>query len=252
MGGGLAQKMFVRRRNITRDIAMRKSILIFLLTGYFVATGYGQKTGTTGWFFLSNTHKFAKRFDILTDLQLRSADRFSYLNTVLLRAAINYHLREQHAVALGYTYKGDWERDEEGRTFSPEHRVYEQYLYDFKLGKTEMTIRARVEQRFVKGDETFEFSQRARAFISAQIPLITDKGFTKGLYAGLQNELFCNVQHKSRVNGNFFDQNRSLVSLGYRFNKIIDAEIGYMYWYQEEAQGINRTNVLQVMFTTKF
>lgn len=222
--------------------------LLMLLT----IAGVAQSIENKGWVFLSNTHKLSEKFDLLTDVQARSADRFDYFNTLLLRGAFNYNFNKKHSVALGYAYKGDWEHTNGQRTYSPENRIYEQYLYSFKAGKVELTARARFEQRFVKEDGKVNFSQRARAFFSAQIPLVADTGFTKGLYTGIQNEIFLNAERKEKVNNSAFDQNRSFISLGYRFSKKIDAEFGYMYWYQKEMDGSTKSNVWQLMFTTKF
>jgi len=224
-------------------------LLVVLFTG--LQTAVFAQVQNTGWFFLTHTQKVSDKFDVLADVQLRSADRFDFTQTLLLRGALSYNIKK-HAVALGYAYKGDWTHEDGERTYSPENRIYQQYLYDFKAGKVELNARFRLEQRFVKEDGEVDFSQRARAFLSAQIPLVADTGFTKGLYTGIQNELFFNVQNKDKVNNSVFDQNRSFVSLGYRFSKKIDTEFGYMYWYQKEMDKNTKTNVWQLMITTKF
>lgn len=222
--------------------------LLLSLTGY---NGYAQLTETQGWFFLSHTQAITKKLDLLADAQIRSANEFDYLNTLLLRGAINYNFNNKHAVALGYAYKRDWEHETQGTIITRENRMYEQYLFNFKHHRNEFTLRARLEQRWIKEDGV-SFSQRSRTFISAQIPLIADTGFTKGLFTGIQNELFLNVQHKDRVNKHLFDQNRSYISIGYRWNKKVDTEIGYQYWYQKEMENDYRRNVIQVMVTTNF
>jgi hypothetical protein len=212
---------------------------------------YGQLTQNMGWLFITHQQTLSKKFDLLADVQLRSANQFNYLNTVLLRTGLSYKFNNHHSAALGYAYKGDWEHKDGGTSYTLENRIFEQYIYEFKIKSIEMMLRGRLEQRFVK-EERVQFSQRGRAFISAQIPLIADTGFTKGLYMGVQNELFVNVQHKQQVNNRFFDQNRSMVSIGYRWSKHIDTEFGYLYWYQPEMDATYRRNVLQLMFTTQF
>ena len=114
-----------------------------------------------------------------------------------------------------------------------------------------MMFRARLEQRWVM-EEANNFSQRGRLFLSAQIPLIADTAFNKGPYLGVQNELFLNIQHKDKVNNSAFDQNRAFTSLGYRFSKKMDAELGYLFWYQKEMNASYRRNVIQLMLTTHF
>jgi hypothetical protein len=223
-------------------------VLLLCLVG---PDSYAQTTESQGWFFVTHRQALSKKFDLLADAQLRSANRGKYLNTLLLRGALSYNFNKKHAAALGYAYKGDWEHEPSGTAYTLERRIYQQYLYSFKFNSAEINLRGRLEQRWVKEERT-EFSQRARAFISAQIPLAADTGFTRGLYTGLQNELFLNVQHKQRVNNSVFDQNRSFVSIGYRWSKNIDTEFGYMYWFQKESDAQYRRNVIQLMVTTNF
>ncbi len=221
---------------------------------YFIALwpcrSQAQTPETTGWFFLSHTQKVAKRWDILFDGQLRSAHRLLHVNTLLLRSAVNYNFNKNHSAALGYAFKGDWEHDGKSAKYQPENRVYEQYLYSTKLLKAELTGRFRLEQRFVREEDKYQFSQRARGFVALQIPLFANQDFSRGTYLNLQNELFVNVDHKDRVNNAFFDQNRLLGSAGYRLSKKMDAELGLMLWRQLEEDGYNTTHVVQLMITT--
>lgn len=228
---------------------LKKITGLMLCFAYF--TCHAQKQENQGWFFLTHQQKLNEKFDLLADVQLRTANQFNYLNTLLLRSALSYNLNKKHSVALGYAYKGDWEHEDNGTAYTLENRIYQQYLYSFKIRRTEINARARLEQRWVKEENT-RFSQRARALISAQIPLVADTGFTRGLYTGIQNELFLNIQHKQVVNNSVFDQNRSFISLGYRWSKKIDTEFGYLYWFQKETDDSYRRHVLQLMVTTSF
>ncbi|MXV51526.1 DUF2490 domain-containing protein [Pedobacter sp. HMF7647] len=211
-----------------------------------------QKTETSGWFFLTHTQELNKRFDILADVQARSSDQFKHFNTLLLRTALQYKITKVHALALGYAWKGDWLHENATPSYEFENRIYEQYLAAFDLGKIETNVRLRLEQRFIHQDMKTSFTQRFRTFLSFQIPVFANAGFTEGVYAGLQNELFLNVQNKEKASGSLTDQNRLFGSVGYRFSKSIDAELGYMYWYLKEEDEDFRNNVIQLMITTKF
>lgn len=226
--------------------------LVFLSFGLllFSQNVCAQSEDNGAWFFLSHTQKVSDRFDILADVQLRSSDHLAVFSTLLLRTALNYKINKKESVALGYAYKGDYEIQDGEKTYLPEQRIYEQYLHNFKLQRMEIMVRGRLEQRFVK-EEEYKFSQRARILLSAQIPLIADKDFSKGVYANLQNELFLNVQNRENVNGSILDQNRPYISGGYRFNKSLDIEFGYTRWLQREDNGDKTTNVMQLMITTK-
>lgn len=204
-----------------------------------------------GWLFLTHKQEISEKIDLRADVQLRSADRFAFLSALLLRGAVSCNINKSNSVALGYAFLGKWDQDEGTGITSAEHRIFEQYMYEGKLAKVEVSTRLRLEQRFLDQPGP-NFSQRGRVFISAQIPVLANDDFSKGVYLGLQNELFLNIQYKQNANGNTFDQNRSFASVGYRWSKKIDTEFGYMYWRQKESDGMVKQNVLQVMVTTSF
>lgn len=237
---------------MNHDQKVNKSYLARVITAALLfcsMTISAQENGA--WFFLSHTQKLNKKFDILADLQLRSTDHISYFSTLLLRTALNYHLDKNQSLALGFAHKVDWEVEANHQRYVPEQRIYEQYLHNFRIEHIELMLRGRLEQRFVKEDN-YQFSQRARLLLSAQIPLIANKDFTRGIYANLQDEVFLNVQNKDNVNGSFFDQNRPYASAGYRFSKQMDVEFGYTRWLQREKAGDKTTHVMQLMLTTSF
>jgi hypothetical protein len=228
---------------------IRKKIFLACTMLFSSMSGYAQDGGNGAWLFLSHTQMISTKFDILADIQLRSTEHFTYFSSILLRTALNYRLNKKQSVALGYAHKGDWEIGDAHKIYMPEHRIYEQYLYNFKLERMELMLRGRLEQRMLKSPG-YKFSQRARLLLSAQIPLVTNKDFSKGIYANLQDEVFLNIQNKDKVNGSFFDQNRPYISGGYRINKKIDMELGYTRWLQREDTGDITTHVMQLMITT--
>jgi hypothetical protein len=61
-----------------------------------------------------------------------------------------------------------------------------------------------------------------------------------------------NVQHKERINNSFFDQHRPLVALGYRFNKHVDAEFGYLRLQQRKRTGDIERDLVQFRVLTNF
>lgn len=218
-----------------------------------LAISAAAQTENTGWLFISHTQQLNKKFDVLADLQFRSSDQFDGFSALLVRTALNYNINKKHAVALGYTFLGKWEKDEmQTKILTSENRIYQQYLLNFNTRRTEWNVRFRLEQRFIHQENHTEFSQRARAFVAAQIPIAANADFSKGFYAGVQNELFLTIQNQDHVNGHMLDQNRSLASLGYRWSKKIDTEFGYMFWTQKEEESYAKTNVWQLMITTSF
>jgi hypothetical protein len=230
------------------------SALIYVSIIFDSANANGQGYESSGWFFLSHSQKLSKKLDLLADFQLRTADKGNYINTLLLRTAFQYHVTDVQAFAVGYASKSDWTREDDHVNYDHENRIYQQYQLNANIKKTELNVRMRLEQRFIKeeSEERTKFSQRARLFISSKIPLLTDKDFTHGLYTNVQNEIFFNVQHKSKINNSFFDQNRAQIAFGFRWSKKIDTDLGYQFWYQKELDGVTKTNILVLNISTEF
>ena len=235
--------------NMTRRLKF--PILLFCFTFIYNAIFSQSPTENAGWVFITHTQNLSKKFKALADVQLRTGDKFIHFKTLLLRGALGYKINKEQSAALGYAYKNDWKEENGMLTHSPENRIYEQYLFEARIKRTQVSFRLRQEQRFVKETKDYQFSQRSRVFLSFQIPLAANADFSNGFYATIQNEVFLNTQHKEKVNNNLFDQNRPFISMGYRWSKKIDTEIGYMYWLQREDERDVSTNVFQLMFTTE-
>jgi hypothetical protein len=220
-------------------------LLTFLM---FLTNVALAQIGNGGWLNLTHTQKLSPKVDLITDVQFRSANNLDYLSTLLLRSALSYNISKQHSVGLGYANITDWEMLNDVKTSKMEHRVFEQYIYKNSIQNIRLNIRARLEQRNM--DKADKFSQRMRLQVGAVVPLIADKTFSKGMYSLLQSEVMFNVQNKDHVNGSFFDQHRPLIALGYRFNKKIDAEFGYLRWQQRKTSGDQERDIIQFRVLT--
>ena len=214
-----------------------------------IAASTSAQTKDRGWFNYSNKATMSPKIDLNTDFQWRSAKDIEFLETLLLRGVASYNFNARHSAGLGYAYISDWESPGDHKGF--ENRIVEQYLFQPKIKRTKVSLRARLEQRWVKRQEV-AFSQRFRMFAAVVIPLNKDPEFKSGLFTRLQNEVFVNVQNQQKVNDQFYDQNRSLVALGYRWNKNLDTELGYQFWHQQLFANVQRSNVIQFMISTSF
>lgn len=133
----------------------------------------------------------------------------------------------------------------------PENRIWEQYLLRSPLSENiTLTSRFRLEQRFVgaiKGPNPGNyFCQRLRIFEKTNLPILTNKDFSKGVYIALQNEMFLTVQNQQAVNKHFLEQNRAYGAIGYRFSKALDLEAGYLNNYVLLPAGSYFNNVTQL------
>lgn len=226
---------------------IKKTITLLVFIGGFQISCFAQSSTHQYWLFWTHSQKLNNHFDILADVQSRSEENFQQVNTLLLRTALNYHLNDQHSIAFGYAYKGDWLENE----YEYEHRIYQQYQYEFKIKRIELQLRGRFEQRFLH-DSSTKFALRARGFVAAQFPIYANEDFSSGLFAGFQNEIFLNVLNRQNVNNHFFDQNRPYVSLGYRFNKKIESTLDYGLMADQAEEKNTFVNVFRVALTTSF
>ena len=232
---------------------MRTLKNLFLISFFTLlsASAFSQSPENLGWLFITHTQKLSKKLDALADVQVGSSNNFIHFENLLLRGGVGYNLNKKHSIAAGYTYSGEWTEEDGKITYNPEHWISQQYVFNTNIKRTEITLRFRQEQRFIKEEGNFNFSQRSRAFFRVQIPLAANATFTHGLYSSMQNEIFINVQPKEKVNKSFFDQNIPFISIGYRWNKKIDTEIGYIPWVEREPKRNVFSNVYQCIITTE-
>lgn len=203
------------------------------------------QTQFAGWVADFNTFKINTKLSVHSDFQLRSSDQLKHVQTLLLRAGLNYHMNKKLVLTGGYAYIHN--RSVQGGIsgYVPEHRIWEQVLFTHPVSissriKGTLAHRLRLEQRFLprpyvqngelKHDGNL-YANRLRYFIRNITPLVPWSASGKAPFLALQNEVFVNIGDKSAVNRKFFDQNRAYIALGYRFNKQFDAEVGYMNQY---------------------
>lgn len=237
----------------------QKSVIILVLLFVLPARLLAQTNQFSGWAGVFHTQKVSEHWGYSFDAQLRSHDELSYLKHIMLRPSANYYFSKNKVGALGYAYIATYGRNADNdHTFRPEHRIWQQYMYTHKIAPhVSLSHRFRLEQRFLgntavdKNDRYF--AQRFRYFARTIIPIQNDSAvFAKGPFAALQNEVFVNVQHKNKVNKHFFDQNRAYVAVGYRINKMIDLETGYLNQYIKQAEAYTINHIAQLAIYTRF
>lgn len=233
----------------------QKSLLLIIIIFCFCKVSYAQTTNeNTGWVAWFNTYKFSKNFGLTSDVQFRSADNWEYVKNILIRPGLTYYINNKSNVTIGYAYIGSFNRmPDPAKSTLTENRIWEQYIYNLKLGKISLQNRFRLEQRFIERQSDNIFSQRLRYFARFVLPLIKhEAAFNKGVFVALQNEIFLNIQNKDKLNNSVFDQNRAYGAIGYRFSSRFDVEAGYLNQYTNGATTDISNNVIQMAFYTRF
>lgn len=209
-----------------------------------------------GWAASFNTIKVSDRFSVHFDGQFRSSSKIKHLQTLLLRPGVNMRLRKNMLASAGYGFIGG-RRTASGVTgHLAEHRFWQQFILSHAAGKLGTSHRFRLEQRLVPvaGVENNElvatrriYANRFRYFIRNILPLQKEQSFSEGIFLALQNEVFLNFGNTDGVNGGTFDQNRLYLATGYRLNRSMDLEIGYMNQYVQGRSGsFTNNHILQV------
>ena len=121
-------------------------------------------------------------------------------------------------MGYGYILSENYTQQTQEKIATNEHRIFQQFIANNRIGAVSLTHRYRFEQRFVEED----FKMRVRYFLAAKIPLIKFKDDLSMLYLSTYNEVFLNT--KSAV----FDRNRVYLGVGYQLNKQTRIEAGYM------------------------
>lgn len=211
---------------------------IILLISLWGGTAKAQKQ-FSGWLASFNTIKTGKKTSIHADVQFRSNNNWKQIQTILLRPGINYHVNKKLTLSAGYAYIRNRKVVGDIAGHIPEHRIWEQLLYNHEWKKLRISHRFRIEQRFigktvVLGNPLSDgpnYANRFRYFLRNILPLKKEASFSKGPFLALQNELFLNFGDKAPVNGKTFDQNRFYLAIGHRLNSAFDLELGYMNQY---------------------
>ncbi|HNR16758.1 MAG TPA: DUF2490 domain-containing protein [Chitinophagaceae bacterium] len=220
---------------------MIKSVfLILFATAHSFFLTVNAQTQFTGWVASFNTIKTGKQTSLHTDIQLRSTNGWEQIQTILIRPGINFHLTKKMVITAGYAFISNRRTVNNISGMVPEHRIWEQLLYNHKWKNIFISHRLRLEQRFISKvtaiNNTLEangtaYANRFRYFNRTILPFKKEKIFSKGMFTALQNEVFINIGNTANVNGEFFDQNRLYLATGYRINTKTDLEIGYMNQY---------------------
>ncbi|MEO5912185.1 MAG: DUF2490 domain-containing protein [Pelobium sp.] len=110
-----------------------------------------------------NSFKLSEHTGLHFDIQFRSADEVSYLRNMLMRPGFTYFFNDKNNATVGYAFIFT----DQGPAINHnliEHRIWEQFVTNVKVGKISVTNRLRLEQRFVETNTAAIFTQRLRYF----------------------------------------------------------------------------------------
>jgi Protein of unknown function (DUF2490) len=204
------------------------------------------------WFAYFNQTRLTNKFGLWLDVHYRQTDNFIERPfQLLIRPALTYFIKDNLRVNAGYTFVNHFPA-KGFDTSRPEHRAWQQVWWNQKYTGLTTLQWLRFEQRFnrkIANDvlqDGYNIGYRLRYNFTFFIPLKGKEMAAKTPFVAIANEVFFNIG--DRVVYNTFDQNRFFVGLGYQFTSHLNAQLGYMNVFQQEASGSNylSTNTIRL------
>lgn len=231
------------------------TIFIFCCQIAFSQNNRISHNNVIGWFNAFGTFKINEKIGLHTEYQFRRNQFVTEWQQSLLRIGINYSINPRVLFRVGYAWietfpYGEFPINGLGRDFT-EHRLFEMVQLSHKEGIVDLSHRFMLEQRFVgryssalaENEDEYPLLHRARYMARIQFPLKGNAIIDRTPYAVLYDEIF--IGFGNNVNANIFDQNRLGLLLGYRYNKNIRFEGGYLNQILQFGRQINGQNVIQ-------
>ena len=221
-------------------------------------TGRVWDFNNNGWYMYFGDHQVRDKWGVHLEGQWRRNDVITNWQQLLLRPGVNYKMKENWMLTLGYAYVKTHPYGEHPIAHAfPEHRLYQQLLVKQRVGATRLQHRFRLEQRFLgrmsAGDggrpklDSWRYQNRFRHFLKAEVPIGRKSG-ENPWYVAFYNELFLNIA--PRHGASVFDQNRAYGAVGYELGKAGKLEIGYMNQLLARRGGVivESNHTLQIGF----
>lgn len=209
----------------------------FLFLIYLLPTSiFSQESDLGNWLLLFGNKKISDKYNWHHELQYRNYNAIGDLEQLLLRTGIGMNVGDNDNLLLGYGFiRSENYTTQEEKAVINEHRIYQQFISKEKVGRLGLQHRYRFEQRFVEDI----FKLRFRYFLGLSFPLWQNESSVEEFYLSAYNEIFLNTKQ------NVFDRNRLYGGIGYRLNKKLRFELGYMNQFLSSG---NRDQVNMVCF----
>ncbi|MDP9961190.1 DUF2490 domain-containing protein [Chryseobacterium lathyri] len=196
-------------------------LIIILMLGMIRLANAQSRDNYNMWFQYLMSAKLTDKSTLTALSQYRSFDLAYDTRLFLISAYVDYEIANEVKPAAGFmflvldSYKSDNSKKERY-----EKRPFQQVTLGGNIGRTSVSHRFRVEERFISNPD--EFIVRLRYLISLKIPF-NRTGEKEKLYGILKNELRMNV-----VKEDPFDSNRLTAGLGMKIGKNSAIEVAFI------------------------
>lgn len=196
-------------------------LIVILLLGMISQMDAQSRDNYNMWFQYLMSARLTDKSTLTALSQYRSFDLVYDTRLFLVSAYVDYEVANDVKPAAGFmflvldSYKSDNTKKERY-----EKRPFQQVTLGGNIGRTSVSHRFRVEERFISNPD--EFIVRLRYLISLRIPF-NRTGEKEKLYGILKNELRMNV-----VKEDPFDSNRLTAGLGIKVGKNSAIEVAFI------------------------
>ena len=203
---------------------MKLNIQLTLILSFCLLSGLlhsQSKDNYNMWFQYLMSAKITDKSTLTALTQYRSFDLAYDTRLFLVNAYVDYEVAENIRPAAGAmflileSYNAD-----DSKKIRYEKRPFQQVTAEYFIGRTSISNRLRVEERFLSNPDEFEV--RIRYLISVRIPF-NKKGEKEKLYGILKNEIRMNVDKLEP-----FDSNRITAGLGIKVGKNSAVELAFI------------------------
>ena len=207
-----------------------------MFTLFFANSALAQGAGS--WNILNVKYNINDNWSVFTEGQLRSLKFYNHFHYYEYKAGFNYKLYNNVKLGLG---AGNYSTYKEGGNFvlpknNEEFRIWAEVALTENLRKLKIDHRYRAEFRFTSNG----FRNRFRYRIGAWYPFGKQiKGFSHYLIS-ISNEIFFTNKEP------YFERNRLLLSLQYKFSKALALQIGFLNQFDYKINDETGRDFLQV------
>lgn len=242
---------------------MKKLIKILALVVMFLPISLkAQKqidNQNNAWYMYFGNHKISDRWGLHTEYQWRRHNLGQTWQQSLARIGADYYTKKGPQLTAGYGWIVSYPYGEQPIKYTfNEHRIWQQMILNSTVGRISFNHRYRLEQRFLEQKsfdittqdythfDEYKFKQRARYRFMVTVPLNNSQMVDKTWFIGLYDEIF--LGFGKNIDKNIMEQNRVSATLGYRFNKDFNIQLGYLNQFIQKGDGIHAENNQNLQF----
>ena len=208
---------------MTGKVCHIRSLCPVLLLLFATSAVSGQDSGFGSWNIVNLRYRFDDRWSLFGEAQLRSLHFYDHFHYHEFKAGAEMKLQPGARLALA---AGKYDTYGEGGSFvhpknNEEFRIWPQLVMLQSFGILTIEQRYRAEMRF----SSYGYRNRFRYRFGASVPFGNgSKGF-KPFHLNASNELFFTDKEP------YFERNRFLFSLNYKFSKPATLQLGYLHQF---------------------